>query len=212
MNNSKHEIHWIIFDLGGIIIPESGELINNEMSASLNISSRHLSGFTSSYKREMTIGRISLLEMYTELIRKLSLPVSPEDALKHHLAFYRQVCTKHNPDIIRIIEMLRKYFSVACLTNTEIEIADISRETGLFDYFDKAFLSTELGMQKPDREIYEKVAREIGCSPGEIILIDDKEENVQAAKDFGMEGILFQGAERLRIELSGSFLGLIMRY
>jgi len=43
-------------------------------------------------------------------------------------------------------------------------------------------------MQKPDREIYEEVARSVGCLPAEIFFVDDNMENVQAAIDVGMHG------------------------
>jgi putative hydrolase of the HAD superfamily len=208
MNKNINKISWLLFDLGGIVVPESGKLLNDEMAAYLKISPLQLSGFTLKYQRRLTMGTLSLLEMYSDIVGELPIPCSPETLLEHHLAFYRRVSTQHNPEVVGIIELLKKSYGLACLTNTEPEIADICRGTGLFDYFHKAFLSIELGMQKPDHEIFEKVAEEIGCAPEEILFVDDKQENVKAAKEVGMQGLLFSDVEHLRKELSACLLKL----
>jgi HAD superfamily hydrolase (TIGR01509 family) len=202
MNKTTQDIAWVVFDLGGIVVPESGTLIDNEMSAYLTLSPHQLSIFTSKFSQGLTTGKVSLLDMYSEILREWRLPFLPDDILKHHLAYYRQVSTQHNAKVVRLIETLKDYFGVACLTNTEKEIAGICRETGLYDYFHRVFLSIDLGMQKPDREIYDKVVDNLGCSSESIIFIDDKVENVQAAIEIGMIGFLFNTAEELRIALS----------
>jgi HAD superfamily hydrolase (TIGR01509 family) len=202
MNKNINDINWVVFDLGGIVVPESGVLIEKEMSAYLSVFPHQLSSFTSKFKRELTTGKVSLLEMYSEIIRAWRLPLLPDDVLKRHLDFYRQVSTRHDAEVVWLIETLKKNLGVACLTNTEKEIAEVCKETGLYDYFHKVFLSVDLGMQKPDREIYKKVVDNLGCSSENIIFIDDKPENVQAALDFGMIGFLFNDAKRLRMTLS----------
>jgi putative hydrolase of the HAD superfamily len=104
--------------------------------------------------------------------------------------------------VLEIIEILKNHFMVACLTNTELEIAEIGRTTGLFEPFHKAFLSVEMRMQKPDHEIYKRVLVDLDCLPDEVIFIDDKQENVQAAHELGMQGILFKNVEQLRQDLA----------
>ena len=202
MDTISNEIRWVVFDLGGVVVPETGGLICNEMAGYLRISPAKVSGFSSRYKRETTKGEMSLLEMYSAMIREMELPFSPEDVLKHHLAFYQQVSTHHNSEVIWIIEMLKRDLGVACLTNTEREIAEICKTNGLFDYFHKAFLSVDMGMQKPDLEIYEEVARSVGCLPAEIFFVDDNMENVQAAIDVGMHGYLYCDVEKFWKALS----------
>ncbi len=202
MDTISNEIRWVIFDLGGIVVPETGGPVCDEIAAYLRISPQQLSSYNSRYKRELTKGKMSLLELYSAMIREMGLPFSPDDVLHHHLTFYRQVSTPHNSEIIWIIEKLKKVLGVACLTNTESEIADVSRKVGLFDHFHRAFLSVDLGMQKPDREIYEEVTRNVGCLPDNIFFVDDNMENVEAAIDVGMHGYLYCDVEKLRIAIS----------
>ena len=50
-----------------------------------------------------------------------------------------------------------------------------------FKYIDKLFLSFELGMVKPNLEIYKKVEELSGINASDILFIDDRIENIRAA-------------------------------
>lgn len=62
------------------------------------------------------------------------------------------------------------------------------------------FVSFELGLLKPDPEIYETVRRCLGCKFEEMIFVDDKERNVRAAADLGICGVVFR-AETIEKDL-----------
>lgn len=53
------------------------------------------------------------------------------------------------------------------------------------------FLSYELGRLKPDPEIYRMVCSQLDRKPSECIFFDDREENVLAAKEVGLEAYQF---------------------
>lgn len=53
------------------------------------------------------------------------------------------------------------------------------------------FTSYQLGLLKPNPEIYEKVRQCLGCGFEEIIFVDDKKRNVLSAKNLGIHGIVF---------------------
>ena len=57
----------------------------------------------------------------------------------------------------------------------------------LEDFFDKIFLSQELHLQKPDREIFKTAIRELGASPAETIFLDDRPVNTAAAAACGLQ-------------------------
>lgn len=58
------------------------------------------------------------------------------------------------------------------------------------DYFAHAFLSYELGLEKPDAAIFEAVVRTLGCPPDDILFFDDCEENCEAARRSGLQSRL----------------------
>lgn len=90
---------------------------------------------------------------------------------------------------------------VAVLSNTIEPHARVLREFGLYDHFDKVFLSHEIGMVKPTMEIYRYVLKELGMKPDETIFVDDLKENIQAAEALGMHGIVYTTPERLRASI-----------
>jgi putative hydrolase of the HAD superfamily len=61
-------------------------------------------------------------------------------------------------------------------------------------------LSCDVGMVKPDKEIYELLVerlKENGVVSEETVFIDDKEENLVPARELGIETILFEDSEQM---------------
>lgn len=57
------------------------------------------------------------------------------------------------------------------------------------------------GLRKPDVRAYDTVVEKLGCSPSNILLIDDREQNIRVGKQIGFDVIHFQNAALLRSEL-----------
>jgi FMN phosphatase YigB (HAD superfamily) len=53
------------------------------------------------------------------------------------------------------------------------------------------FVSVRHKMRKPNREFYDLALKSLEIEPHEAIFIDDRQENIDAAKKIGMKGILF---------------------
>lgn len=62
-------------------------------------------------------------------------------------------------------------------------------------FFDKVYYSHEIKMRKPDREIYNYVLEDIGLSGSEILFIDDRVENVEAARKACWRAVLHKPEE-----------------
>jgi putative hydrolase of the HAD superfamily len=56
--------------------------------------------------------------------------------------------------------------------------------------FDTVVLSGEVGMRKPEEEIFRHAAQTLGLAPEECVFIDDMKANVAAAQACGMTGVL----------------------
>ena len=83
----------------------------------------------------------------------------------------------------------------------------IEDELSLSRFLDWRFVSWKTGVRKPDPEAYLRPIRELGGDPERFVFVDDREVNVQAARDVGMRAIRFRDAEQLRRELDA--LGLV---
>jgi epoxide hydrolase-like predicted phosphatase len=60
--------------------------------------------------------------------------------------------------------------------------------------FDAVLISGEIGMRKPDAQIFRHAASLIGVPPEECVFIDDLEQNAEGARAVGMAGIVHRSA------------------
>jgi epoxide hydrolase-like predicted phosphatase len=67
--------------------------------------------------------------------------------------------------------------------------------------FDSIVISGEVGMRKPDADIYEFAAASLGVEPGEVIFVDDAEPNTEGAERVGMTAIHHRDEVSTRLRL-----------
>lgn len=67
--------------------------------------------------------------------------------------------------------------------------------------FDHAVISAEVGMRKPDLEIYRLTCKKLGLDPAECVFVDDMEPNIAAAEQLGMAGVLHADVATTRTAL-----------
>ncbi len=188
----------IIFDLGGILVPEATDtIIYPEVAKFMGISVEEFNAAIACFKLAVTEGVMSLKEMYVKITAKFKLKISAEKVSEKHKELYIKHSTTQDKDIIDLIEKLKLHYEVVCLTNTELEIVAYNKEHGLFQYFEKAFLSTDLKLRKPQTEIYKKVCEECNCPAEEALFIDDNEEYTDGAAEAGLNVILFHNKKQL---------------
>jgi putative hydrolase of the HAD superfamily len=69
------------------------------------------------------------------------------------------------------------------------------------DVFDVIVDSGFVGMRKPERGIYELTLERLGLPAAECVFLDDLEVNVDAARELGMQGIVYRDADRAIAEI-----------
>ena len=75
------------------------------------------------------------------------------------------------------------------------------------EMFDAVVISGEVGMRKPDREIFELALGRIGLPAGECVFVDDIPRNVAAAVQAGLVGIVHRSFDETAGELESLFPG-----
>ncbi len=95
---------------------------------------------------------------------------------------------------VRLLRALRaRGIPVHALTNFGIESFDLAK--GHFDFlteFDRAFVSGHMGVIKPDARIYEMVEADLALPTDAILFADDRQANVDMARDRGWRTHLFE--------------------
>ncbi len=93
-------------------------------------------------------------------------------------------------------------FKTAVLSNMHGDMAlHVRRSYGWLRYLDCVILSCEVRLIKPDPAIYERCLEGLGLRPFEACFIDDREVNVQAARDCGLTALQFHTVDSLRNDL-----------
>ncbi len=101
------------------------------------------------------------------------------------------------------IKALKKAgYKVLVLSNFSKQALEPNKFMNEFlDETDGGILSYKDKVIKPDRAIYQLITDRYNLVPSECVFIDDIEKNIQAARDFGMSGIVFKSYDQVDEEL-----------
>jgi putative hydrolase of the HAD superfamily len=83
---------------------------------------------------------------------------------------------------------------IAILSNMQVDMLRVMRAK--FDWlaeFDVQMYSCEVGLVKPDREVYLECLRRLSVQPSQALFLDDKQANVAGAEKVGIHTLLFDG-------------------
>ncbi len=112
-----------------------------------------------------------------------------ERMVEHEIGFWNTF----DPRVLQWIKTLRGAgYTIGILSNLPHPIATSLRETpGFLEHFDHVTFSCDLRLFKPQPAIYQHSFRGLGVEPEETLFIDDKIENVEGAREVGMQAELF---------------------
>lgn len=190
-------IKAIAFDWGGVLIedPTPGflKLLTVRFQCSQEELAPHLFASMDDFQR----GFISEEQFLSDLAEKLNRPKTKRPFWKEALReVYKEQKVVHN-----IARTLKKRGSViGLITNTELPARDFHLECN-YDFFDARIFSCEEGIAKPEEAIYNLRAKSLKVSNNELLIIDDKRENIEGAINAGALGILYENPVQLTDEL-----------
>ena len=109
-----------------------------------------------------------------------------------------------DPGTLRVLNALVEGRTrLALLSNAGADFIGWLRHGSFAPLFERVFISGELGLVKPEPEIYEHAIAELGIAPADLLFIDNKSENVEGARAVGGDGHVFTDAAGLEAWLRG---------
>ena len=129
-------------------------------------------------------GKISDEDFFNGIIREYNLDINIDEIKE----YYNESNGKYNKEALDLLKRIRdngnKVFILSNLKEYDYEnfIKEISKE-----YYDKFYKSYEIGLEKPDKKIFLFVIKDIGVNPHDILFFDDKENNVNNARELGID-------------------------
>ena len=91
------------------------------------------------------------------------------------------------PEVPEVLEKLQPRFELAVVSNFDGRLRMIFEQLGVSKFFKQVFLSSELGADKPDPEIFRRALNVIQLQPHEVLHVgDDSERDWKAAASAGL--------------------------
>ena len=142
-------------------------------------------------------GKIGTIDFLKELNEVLRADIEEAEFTTLWNATFRE-----NLEMSELLQTLKKSYALYLLSNTnENHYGYIQREFDVARHFSELILSYEVGSAKPDLAIYEEVISRSGIAPGSCVFVDDLEHNVHAAREVGLQALLFTTPAELKQDL-----------
>jgi HAD superfamily hydrolase (TIGR01509 family) len=68
----------------------------------------------------------------------------------------------------------------------------------LMDVFDGRVISSDIGMRKPSKKFFNYLIKIVGYEPDKILLIDDRDSNIETANELGLKTIKYEDESTLQ--------------
>ncbi len=191
-------IKVLLFDLGNVLVDFNHRIALERISAFCDKSPRELEDFffqsplTGAFER----GEVSPEEFFRLVKEALCLRLGYDS----FVSIWNEVFSLNtdNRAVYHIVNSLRQKYRTALLSNTNVLHYQYLKENfPVFGVLHEQFLSFEMGLAKPQEQIYQKVIASLGVLPENIFYTDDRRELAECAGRLGLKSFIFVNAGQL---------------
>jgi epoxide hydrolase-like predicted phosphatase len=182
-------INTVIFDLHGVVLFTIRSTFSGMLAERLGVPVERVQKVMNDpINDQWDKGEISDDVFYDHMLTVTGQPPEKKTVIQKFMIedFYI------DQEMLALIRELRKSYTTALLSNFPAHVHEFFKSTWFIDgAFDHLVISSDVKLLKPDPRIYELALERAGCQPQEAVFIDDRSENIKAAEDLGIKGILF---------------------
>ena len=172
----------VLFDLGGVLIDFGGVAPMKALSGIESDDELWGRWLTCRWVRSFERGDCSADDFAKGVVDDWDLPVEPAA----FLAEFRSWPGGPLPGADELLQRVQAVVPGGCLSNTNaLHWEEQFSRWPILDAFDFRFLSFELGVVKPDRALFERVAQLVPAPPDRVLFLDDNLVNVEGAHAAG---------------------------
>jgi putative hydrolase of the HAD superfamily len=202
-----NNISTLIFDLGGVIVDlDLAKCIQNFKELGLENIEQYLSNFgQKDFFMQFEKGQIGIPAFRNEIRKLAGIELTDAQIDKAWCSFLTQIPVEK----LHLLSELKKKYRLLLLSNTnplhiETAVAAEFSKTGktMQDFFDKCYLSYEMGMVKPDVEIFEALLTDAQVKAEECLFLDDGKKNIDTAAALGIQTYWVKPDENLNFLLN----------
>lgn len=196
---------WVVFDFGGVIGTPQPEEDVAALAAAAGVTTAEFGRAYWPPRFAYDIGELSAETFWQDVADRLdrSFPRAQiAELIRLDVASWSHL----REGTIRLIHDLRAAGKrLAVLSNQPPEQAEAVTAMPVARHFEHLLFSCDLKSGKPDPGCFSQALDRLGAHAEEVILIDDREENVTAAIGMGMQAMQFTSPEQARAGLAGIF-------
>ena len=183
-------IKTVIFDLGGIFVQIDTKQSIQELCEKLNsLPEREVLNVLihSDHYHQYEKGLVDSHTFYQNVKEELGGNFS--------FLFFKKIWQHIFSPVQPMIDLLPQFklkYQLVLLSNTNaLHMQYIEKEYPFFHYFNHIVYSYEIGMIKPEKQIFQYTLNKIGCDANECVFIDDTDENIRSAEECGIRSYRF---------------------
>ena len=179
----------VLFDFGGVLVEEGFRegLYDLARQQGLNPQAVHRAAYDAIYESGYVLGRGTEDEFWRLLCQKTGLSGEIEP-LRQALAARFAL----RPLMLAVVRALRRLGYITAILSDQTDWLDrMDAELHFFQDFDKVYNSYHLGKGKRDPSIFDDVVSDLGCTPRQVVFVDDDAGNVERARTQGLTAVLF---------------------
>ena len=192
------EIEVVLFDLGGVLIDFGGVDAMRELAGIETDDEVWRRWLGCEWVRAFERGHCSPDDFAAGVVADWGLAIDGPTYLEAFSGWLGGAL----PGAAELVAEVRRVARVGCLSNTNpVHWTHWARWPFLED-LDFRFLSFELGLVKPDRELFEHVADQLPVSPDQVLFLDDNLVNVEGAETAGFRAAHVRGPAEARAALA----------
>jgi 2-haloacid dehalogenase len=191
----------VVFDLGGVLIDwDPRHLYRKLLGDEAAVEEFLATVCTLEWNAEQDRGR-PFAEGVAELVERY--PAHADAITAYHERWPEMLGGDIGGTVELLAELRAGGVPVYALSNWSAETFGIARERFEFlDWFDGVVVSGEERMIKPDPALFRLFLDRFGLDPGATFYVDDSEANVAAARQLGLDAVLFADPAQLRRDLT----------
>ena len=187
----------LLFDLGGVLIDFAGfEELCGLLPGTVDRAEVRKRWIGSPSVQSFERAEITPRQFARGVIQELQLELGPDEFITAFVEWARGTY----PGATSLLNRLPKSIRRACLSNSNVLHTPLHRRS-IEPLMDSFYFSDELGLVKPDREIFEHVIGDLDVAPERIAFFDDTAVNVEAAREAGMIAYEVDGIAELETQL-----------
>jgi HAD superfamily hydrolase (TIGR01509 family) len=191
----------LLFDLGGVVLDIDFDRVFHAWAVRASCDPQALRRrfkFDDAYERHER-GELDASGYFASLRRSLRLRLSDDD----FVAGWSELYVAPVPGMVAVLPGASERFPLYAFTNSNPTHQAVwaTRYAPELSVFRSIFVSSEIGLRKPDPRAFSEIARRTGFPASAFMFFDDTLENVMGARTAGMQAVHVRSTDDVRVAL-----------